>query len=68
MNLQEKGSTAHQIGKNPQSNSGLPQEAEEEIDHLAMRYPTSHLFEGETVSLRFREQYETTVRVVKNVS
>jgi hypothetical protein len=28
------GSTAHQTGKNPGLNSGLPQEAEGETDHL----------------------------------
>jgi hypothetical protein len=30
------GSTAHQTGKNTGSNSGLPQEAEGEPDHLPM--------------------------------
>jgi hypothetical protein len=33
-NQRGEGSTAHQTGKNSGSNSGLPQEAEGEIDHL----------------------------------
>jgi hypothetical protein len=48
------GSTAHQIGKNPGLNSGLPQEAEGETDHLPETLVTACW--GETVSLRFREQ------------
>jgi hypothetical protein len=33
-NQQVKGCTSHQTGKNPGLNSGLPQEAEGETDHL----------------------------------
>jgi hypothetical protein len=33
-NQRGEGSTAHQTGKSPGSNSGLPQEAEGETDHL----------------------------------
>jgi hypothetical protein len=35
-NQQGEGSIVHQTGKNPGSNSGLPQEAEGELDHLPM--------------------------------
>jgi hypothetical protein len=43
-NQQGEGSTAHQTGKNPGSNSGLPQEAEGELDHLPMEHPSDHHF------------------------
>jgi hypothetical protein len=54
-NQREERSTAHQIGKNLGSNSGLPQVAEGDTDHLPMRHPSNCLFWGETMSLRFRE-------------
>jgi hypothetical protein len=60
-NQQGEGSTTHQTGKNLGSNSGLPQEAEGELDHLTMGHPSNHLFGSETMSLRFREQYGSTV-------
>jgi hypothetical protein len=43
-NQGEEGNTTHQTGKNPGSNSGLPQEAEREIEHLPMRHPRNCLF------------------------
>jgi hypothetical protein len=46
-NLRGKGNTAHQTGKNPGSNSGLPQEAEGETDHLPVRHPSNRLLAGE---------------------
>jgi hypothetical protein len=39
----EPGSTTHQIGKNLSSNSGLPQEAEGETDHLP-ETASNHIF------------------------
>jgi hypothetical protein len=57
----KEGSTAHQTGKNPGSNSGLPQDAEGELDHLPMGHLSNCHFGGETVSLRFREWYGSTV-------
>jgi hypothetical protein len=38
---QGKGSTAHQTGKNPGSNSDLLQEAEGEPDHLPMGHTST---------------------------
>jgi hypothetical protein len=60
-NEQGEGSTTHQTGKNPGSNSGLPQEAEEETDHLSMRHPSNHLLAGEALSFSFRAQDGSTV-------
>jgi hypothetical protein len=55
----EERSITHQTGKNPGSNSVLPQEAERELDHLPMGHPSYCHFE--TMSLRFRERYGSTV-------
>jgi hypothetical protein len=46
-----EGNTAYQTGKNLGSNSGLPQEAEGETDHL----PENASNHSETMSFRFRE-------------
>jgi hypothetical protein len=43
-NHQEERSNTHQTGKNAGSNSGLPQEAEGELDYLPMGHPSNHLF------------------------
>jgi hypothetical protein len=48
-NQRGEGSTAHQTGKTG-SNSGLPQDAEGELDHLPMGHPSNHHFWGETMS------------------
>jgi hypothetical protein len=56
-----EGSTTHWTGNNSGSNSGLPQEAEGESDHLPMRQPSNCIFGGEIMSLRFRERGESTV-------
>jgi hypothetical protein len=59
-NQQGERSTIHQIGKNPGSNSGLPQEAEGETDHLS-ETTSNILFWGETVSFRFKDHGGSTV-------
>jgi hypothetical protein len=43
-NQKGEGNTAHQTGKDLGSNSGLPQEAEGETDHLPMGHPSNCLF------------------------
>jgi hypothetical protein len=62
---QRERSTTHQTGKNPDSNSGLPQEAEGETDHLP-ETASNQLFWGETISLRFRE-WGGSIVLCKNV-
>jgi hypothetical protein len=49
-NKQGEGGTTHQTGKNLGSYSGLPQEAERELDHLSMGHPSNYLFRCETMS------------------
>jgi hypothetical protein len=56
-----EGSTANQTGKNLGLNSGLPQEAEGELDHLPMGHPSNFHFWGATMSLWSREQYGSMV-------
>jgi hypothetical protein len=60
-NQRGKGSIAHQTGRNLGSNSGLPPEAEGELDHFPMGHPNNCHFGGETMSLSFRELYGSTV-------
>jgi hypothetical protein len=45
-NQRGEGSTTHQNGKNLASNSGLPHEAEGELDHFLMRQVSNCLFLG----------------------
>jgi hypothetical protein len=66
-----EGNTAHQIAKNPCSNSGLPQEAERELDHLPMGHPCNCPFFGVKLCLSGSGsgmEVLCCVRVYKNVS
>jgi hypothetical protein len=68
-NQQVEGNTTHQTGKNPGSNSGLPQEAEGETDHLP-ETTSNHIF-GVKPCLSgsgSRMEILCCVRVYENVS
>jgi hypothetical protein len=70
INQRGEGSTTHQTGKNLGSNSGLPQEAEGELDHLPMGHPVTTIF-GVKLCLSGSESSMEVwycIRVYENVS
>jgi hypothetical protein len=60
-----EGSGAHQTGKNPGSNSGLPQEAERESNQQPVRHPSNLLLGWNRVSQGVGQRYCAVLECVK---